>query len=109
VVATFAGTEGDDISVTIAWGDGNTSTGTLSDDGLGNFTITGSNTYLEEGAYVVAVQVDDLTATTSQVVLSEGVVFPVQDDARRPPLLWFFRSGATRGRRCSCAAVCGTG
>src|SRR5262249_43314531 len=51
VVATFAGgissTQG--CTVTIDWGDGTTSAGTLSGPNQGIFTITGSHTYIEDG------------------------------------------------------------
>ncbi len=46
-----------DYTATITWGDGNTSAGTIgakmSVAAAGNFPVSGSNTYAEEGTYAV--------------------------------------------------------
>jgi uncharacterized repeat protein (TIGR01451 family) len=47
-----------DYTARILWGDGHTSTGTVS-GGSGSFTTTGSHTYTEEGAYTATVIVTD--------------------------------------------------
>jgi hypothetical protein len=46
-------------AVTIDWGDGQTSGGTVRPDGQGGFEVVGSHTYAERGGYVVAVAVAD--------------------------------------------------
>jgi hypothetical protein len=81
-IASFTGSSLDSYSVTILWGDGNSSTGTLSSSGGGVFIVSGSNTYMEEGPYPVAVQVTDLTSSTTQTLLSFGLVLPIQDDSQ---------------------------
>ena len=43
----------------IDWGDGQTSEGTLTSDGSGNYTVTGSNTYAEGGTYPITVTLID--------------------------------------------------
>jgi hypothetical protein len=61
-------------SASITWGDGGTSSGTISGSG-GNFTVTGSHTYAEEGSHTITVKITDVdntsntaTATTPAVV-----------------------------------------
>jgi hypothetical protein len=91
VVATFTdadhgGTAGD-FAATIDWGDGHTSAGTVSADPqvAGQFDVTGSNTYAEEGAFPVSVTITDGAAagtvsTTAEVEDSAlaGVGVPVR-------------------------------
>jgi hypothetical protein len=48
----------------IDWGDGHVSKGTVS-GGSGSFTVTGGNTYAQEGRYQVAVGVDDSQGDTA--------------------------------------------
>lgn len=45
-------------SATISWGDGSSSSGTVSGTG-GQFTVSGTHTYLEEGTYHLTVRVTD--------------------------------------------------
>jgi hypothetical protein len=47
-------------SATIDWGDGSSSTGTLSGPTGGPFQVSGTHTYIEEGSYTVTVSVTDL-------------------------------------------------
>jgi len=72
-VATFTdaddGAQASDYTASITWGDGASSSGTVSGSG-GSFTVAGSHTYGEEGSYTVGVQISDGdnpsdTATTS--------------------------------------------
>jgi hypothetical protein len=48
-----------DFTATIDWGDGHSSTGTVSASG-GGFVASGSHTYAEEGTYAVSVTVNDV-------------------------------------------------
>src|SRR5207237_7590967 len=65
VVAKFfdRGSDGsaNDYTATIQWGDGQTSTGTITSDGKGGFLVKGSNTYGEESQNLrVSVQISDV-------------------------------------------------
>jgi len=97
IVASFS--DGDpagatsDYSATITWGDGHTSTGTVTIDPSGGFDVSGASTYAEEGAYAVGVAVTDaggasvtvastanvtdaaLTASVKPISASEGTAF----------------------------------
>ena len=57
VVATFSDANinavASDFTVTITWGDGGSSAGTVTANGGGLFTITGNHAYAEEGNYSV--------------------------------------------------------
>lgn len=48
-----------DLVAVIDWGDSSTSAGTIVDNGGGNFSVNGSHTYAEEGAYAASVSVSD--------------------------------------------------
>ena len=48
-----------DYAATIKWGDGTTSTGTVSANSSGGFSVDGSHTYAEEGSSPVSVTVND--------------------------------------------------
>ncbi|HEY1591106.1 MAG TPA: hypothetical protein VGF81_04890 [Solirubrobacteraceae bacterium] len=72
-VATFTDPDtsatASEYSATIDWGDGTTSTGTISGSG-GSFTVAGSHTYAEEGSYTIKTTITDVdfasnTATAS--------------------------------------------
>jgi hypothetical protein len=54
-----------DYTVTIKWGDNTTSTGTVTANGGGAFTISGSHTYANNGSYTVEVDVSDKDGTTA--------------------------------------------
>lgn len=63
----------------ISWGDGHTSSATVTATSSGGFTVTGSNTYAEEGSYQVTISVKDAsghittgsaTATVSDAALT---------------------------------------
>jgi uncharacterized repeat protein (TIGR01451 family) len=78
MVATFtdddpAGTA-TDYTADIEWGDGTTSTGTVSAI-AGGFQVTGSHTYAEEGQYAVSVVIADhpsTAVTTQQVTVQDA-------------------------------------
>jgi hypothetical protein len=54
-------------TATITWGDGHTSAGTISATGGGNFTVSGSNTYAEEGTFPVSVQIVDAAGSAATI------------------------------------------
>jgi hypothetical protein len=62
-VATFTDPDtsatASEYSAAIDWGDGSTSTGTISGSG-GSFTVTGGHTYAEEGSFTVKVTITDV-------------------------------------------------
>lgn len=91
-VATFTDGDGSlpaaDFTSAISWGDGTSSSGTISASG-GNYTVTGSHTYLDEGHYAVQVSIGpaagdaaavgsaatvSATATIHEELLAEGGV-----------------------------------
>jgi len=78
VVATFtdantANTAGD-LTATIDWGDGNTTTGIVS-GGSGTFSVSGTHTYASAGSYPVVVTLtDDAPGTASATVTSTANV-----------------------------------
>jgi hypothetical protein len=48
-----------DFTVSIAWGDGQTSVGTVSANGSGDFDITGSHTYATPGSFPLHISIQD--------------------------------------------------
>jgi len=79
-VAVF--TDGDpnaapaDYTVTINWGDGSTSPGTVTAAASGGFTVIGSHAYAEEGTYTVAVAITDAggsqAASSSRATIADA-------------------------------------
>ena len=76
-VATFTdsntSTTATDLSATIDWGDGTTSSGTVSGS-AGSFTVTGSHTYASAGQYPVVVTFGESGGTTALAVSTAHVV-----------------------------------
>jgi hypothetical protein len=82
-VATFtdpdAAATSSDYSASIDWGDGQSSTGTISGS-VGSFTVTGAHTYAEHGSYTVKVTISDIdngsntSNTTSTAAIAEQAV-----------------------------------
>jgi len=70
IVAHFTGGAGP-YTATIAWGDGQTSPGSISIPNANS--VSGSHTYSEEGAYTVSVTVTDSTGATASVGTSTSV------------------------------------
>ena len=60
-------------SASIAWGDGNTSAGTIQPQGGGNFTVSGTNTYANPGNYPITVSISDMGGATA-IAISKAVV-----------------------------------
>ena len=86
VVANFTDSDPNaavsDFSATISWGDGTSATGTIA--GLGaapngqSFSVSGSHTYTEEGAYLVRVVITDaggsVIATNGQALVTDAPI-----------------------------------
>lgn len=53
-----------DFTATIQWGDGTSSTGTVTLSG-GVYTVSGSHMYADEGAFTISVSIDDDTASAN--------------------------------------------
>jgi hypothetical protein len=72
-VATFtdpdANATASEYSATITWGDGSTSTGSITGSG-GSFTVTGSHKYGEEGSNAVSVTITDADNTSNAATAS---------------------------------------
>jgi Bacterial Ig-like domain (group 1) len=73
-VATFhdpdTAATANEYSATINWGDASSSSGTITSNGGGDFTVSGTHIYAEEGSYTVTVTITDAddssnTATTT--------------------------------------------
>src|SRR6185437_10305667 len=87
-IATFTDTDpvdpASDFTASIHWGDGTSSSGTVSGSG-GAFTVTGGHTYADEGsdpASVVITRTDDARTTTpsGSVAVAEGDVLTPHGD-----------------------------
>ena len=68
VVGTFSGGKGTsagDYTATIAWGDGTSSTGTITAGELGSYTVRGEHTYAEPGYYETVLTVKDAKGVAS--------------------------------------------
>jgi hypothetical protein len=67
-VATFSDTDTQAASAyaaTIHWGDGATSSGTVSQTAPGHYAVSASHTYAEAGSYSVAVKISDTDGTSA--------------------------------------------
>ena len=67
-----------DFTATITWGNGNVTTGTITQNGNGSFSVSGSNTYQTAATYSIVVVITDqggstATATTTAKVGSSGI------------------------------------
>jgi N-acetylneuraminic acid mutarotase len=60
-------------SATISWGDTTSSSGLVTSDGSGGYTVTGSHTYVEKGTFSITVQISDLDGGTTSVSTSAAV------------------------------------
>jgi uncharacterized protein (TIGR03118 family) len=61
-----------DFSATIAWGDGNSSAGSISSGGAG-FTVTGSHSYADEGTFTPTVVIADAGGSTATATITARV------------------------------------
>ncbi len=64
-----------DFTATITWGDGTTSTGTITEDKNGVFSVTGTHTYAEKGSDPIGVTIKDVdgnvVSTTSTATVAD--------------------------------------
>jgi hypothetical protein len=67
-----------DFTATVVWGDGTTTTGTVSGSG-GSFTVSGTHTYLEDGSFAVSVTLAD-DSPSSQSATATGTVDVSEND-----------------------------
>ena len=83
IVASFSDANPDakasDFTATINWGDGQTSAGTVSYDSVTQtYTVTGNNTYAEEGTHTVSVSISDdggnTTSATSTATIADAAL-----------------------------------
>ena len=60
-------------TVTINWGDGTTTNGSVATNGSGGFNVSGTHTYAEEGSYVLTISATAPGSTTSSAAGSATV------------------------------------
>jgi hypothetical protein len=58
---------------TITWGDGQSSVGTVSQTGTGQYAVSGLHTYADEGSYALSVQLTDVDDTSAQAAATATV------------------------------------
>jgi hypothetical protein len=66
VVATFTDSDANS-AASIDWGDGSTSTGTITTNGSGGYNVTGSHTFAQTGTVDVAVTITDSSGNSATV------------------------------------------
>src|SRR5262249_5647933 len=70
-----------DYTATITWGDGQTSSGTITPDGNGGFTVLGTNVYTQTGAFAFTVAIADKdgaqTTAKGTITVNAGPDAPV--------------------------------
>jgi uncharacterized repeat protein (TIGR01451 family) len=71
---------GSDFTVTIHWGDGTTSAGTVSGS-AGIYTMSGTHTYSDEGSFAITATVAEPNVPGSSVLLGEGTATVAEADA----------------------------
>jgi uncharacterized repeat protein (TIGR01451 family) len=71
---TYTGNVASDFTATITWGDSTTTTGTIT-GGSGSFTVTGTHTYADSGAFITTVAInDDAPGTASNGAAGSATV-----------------------------------
>ncbi|HET6880016.1 MAG TPA: DUF4214 domain-containing protein, partial [Pirellulales bacterium] len=68
-----------DFSATIQWGDGTTSTGTIT-GATGAFTVSGSHLYVDEGSFVTSIDVNENSPGTETLTMT-GAASVAESDA----------------------------
>jgi hypothetical protein len=80
VTDTFSGVTAGGLQATIAWGDGHTSAGTVTDEGNGTlFFVSGTNSYAQAGFYTVSVTVRDTANDQSATAQGPAIVRALPD------------------------------
>jgi hypothetical protein len=77
ITDTFSGVTANNLQATITWGNGQTSPGTLVDEGGGTFSVSGKNTYALAGSYTVSVTTRDTANGQSAIAHDKATVQPV--------------------------------
>ncbi len=62
-----------DYTVTLNWGDGTTTAGSVVANGLGGFNVLGQHAYAEGGSYLIGVFVHDIGGANGSVITSAAV------------------------------------
>jgi hypothetical protein len=88
-VATFSDADpngvASDYAATIIWGDGQTSAGVISGSQATGFTVTGANTYADEGSYPLSVAISDHGATATAAGTTQVADAPWRPALSRRP------------------------
>ncbi|HLJ96794.1 MAG TPA: DUF4214 domain-containing protein [Gemmataceae bacterium] len=74
LTGTPAGTTASSFSATIDWGNGVTSSGTITADPNGGLDISGTNTYAQAGSYAITVSVRDQSGSVVGTALTSATV-----------------------------------
>jgi hypothetical protein len=75
-----------DYSATIAWGDGTTSSGSISADVNGGFDVSGSHVYAEEGFYSYTLTIADAGGSSTVTAGTATIIDPSIMPGSVPPL-----------------------
>jgi hypothetical protein len=75
-----------DYSATIAWGDGSTSSASMSANANGGFDVSGSHVYAEEGYYSYTLTIDDVGGSSSMTAGTATIIDPPLMPGSVPPL-----------------------
>jgi hypothetical protein len=65
-----------DFTAVVSWGDGTTSTGTVTGSAGGTFTVTGAHSYAEDGTYPITVTVTDTGGATAVMSGTAAIANP---------------------------------
>jgi len=99
LVATFTSADplatAAQFSATIAWGDGQTSAGTVTADTGGGFDVSGSHAYAEHGILPTQVTISDSGSSSATASGSANVPFAVNSNAQSAGGVNFLPSGNT--------------
>jgi hypothetical protein len=74
ITGTAAGTTASSLTATIDWGNGDSSTGTITLDPNGGFDVSGSNTYTQAGSFPITVTVRNQSSAVVGTALTSATV-----------------------------------
>jgi hypothetical protein len=98
-LATFADLDPNgvvsDYSATIAWGDGSSSSGSISANGIGSFAVSGSHAYAEEGYFSFTVTIHDVGGSMVIIAGTATIFDPPVMPVSVPP--FSFNQGISSG------------